>query len=323
MVPGRVRSGSAERLAWPAAPAAPRIEFVKVVFLRRRPRHHPELHATHRGLPLRRGRLAGEEADGRGCPGRHHPCRGPGRRRRAPLRHPPRPLHPRQGSARPAPAVAGRARTRRARCGLCHGFGARARVDDRTGCRRGHAGGAGCRREAAHRHRDRRRRPDVRGRHGGSSHRHLRWHGRAPWDAWPARLRPGRIQFSNAHRPGRRRPAVRQRRAELPHPGVRSGRQVRAQLRAPGRCPRRCASPEGRGGRSLRPHLRAGCGVARAADLRRRGRLLLPLGARGHEPGEFWLPVGLYIDREDGDTIYIADSFNRRVQVLRYVGGPN
>lgn len=53
------------------------------------------------------------------------------------------------------------------------------------------------------------------------------------------------------------------------------------------------------------------------------GRLLLPLGARGHQPGEFWLPTGLFIDREDGDRIYIADSFNHRVQVLRYVGGPD
>jgi hypothetical protein len=53
------------------------------------------------------------------------------------------------------------------------------------------------------------------------------------------------------------------------------------------------------------------------------GRLLLPLGARGHQPGEFWLPTGLFIDREDGDTIYIADSFNHRMQVLRYVGGPD
>ena len=52
------------------------------------------------------------------------------------------------------------------------------------------------------------------------------------------------------------------------------------------------------------------------------GRLLLPVGARGQERGEFWLPTGIFIDQDDGDTIYIADSYNRRIQVLRYIGGP-
>lgn len=51
------------------------------------------------------------------------------------------------------------------------------------------------------------------------------------------------------------------------------------------------------------------------------GRFLLPVGARGQQPGEFWLPTGIFIDTDDRDTIYIADSFNQRVQVLRYVGG--
>ena len=49
------------------------------------------------------------------------------------------------------------------------------------------------------------------------------------------------------------------------------------------------------------------------------GRLLLPVGERGHERGEFWLPTGIFID--DDDTIYIADSYNQRIQVLRYTGG--
>jgi sugar lactone lactonase YvrE len=48
------------------------------------------------------------------------------------------------------------------------------------------------------------------------------------------------------------------------------------------------------------------------------GRLLLPVGERGHERGEFWLPTGIFIDDE---MIYIADSYNQRIQVLRYVGG--
>lgn len=51
------------------------------------------------------------------------------------------------------------------------------------------------------------------------------------------------------------------------------------------------------------------------------GRLLLPVGERGQERGEFWLPTGIFIDSDDGDMIYIADSYNRRIQVLRYIGG--
>jgi DNA-binding beta-propeller fold protein YncE len=50
------------------------------------------------------------------------------------------------------------------------------------------------------------------------------------------------------------------------------------------------------------------------------GRLLLPIGQIGAELGEFWLPTGIFIDAED--TIYVTDSYNRRVQVMRYVGGP-
>lgn len=52
------------------------------------------------------------------------------------------------------------------------------------------------------------------------------------------------------------------------------------------------------------------------------GRLLLAVGERGQDRGEFWLPTGIFIDTGDGDTIYVADSYNRRVQVMRYVGGP-
>jgi sugar lactone lactonase YvrE len=51
------------------------------------------------------------------------------------------------------------------------------------------------------------------------------------------------------------------------------------------------------------------------------GRLLLPVGERGHGRGEFWLPTGIFIDQDDGDTIYVADSYNQRIQVLRYIGG--
>ena len=48
------------------------------------------------------------------------------------------------------------------------------------------------------------------------------------------------------------------------------------------------------------------------------GQLLLAIGALGNDPGEFRLPVGIFIGKDD--TIYIADSYNRRVQVFRYVG---
>jgi sugar lactone lactonase YvrE len=32
------------------------------------------------------------------------------------------------------------------------------------------------------------------------------------------------------------------------------------------------------------------------------------------------LPTGIFIS--ENDTIYVADSYNRRVQVFRYIGGP-
>jgi DNA-binding beta-propeller fold protein YncE len=50
----------------------------------------------------------------------------------------------------------------------------------------------------------------------------------------------------------------------------------------------------------------------------REGRYLMVLGRRGHAAGQFWLPSGLAID---GDRIYVADSYNRRVQVFRFLGG--
>jgi len=49
------------------------------------------------------------------------------------------------------------------------------------------------------------------------------------------------------------------------------------------------------------------------------GRFLLNLGGQGRSPGEFWLPTGIFIGEKD--TIYVADSHNRRVQVFRYIGG--
>lgn len=48
------------------------------------------------------------------------------------------------------------------------------------------------------------------------------------------------------------------------------------------------------------------------------GRILLVIGSAGQEPGRFWSPAGIDIV---GDTIYIADTFNNRIQILRYLGG--
>lgn len=48
------------------------------------------------------------------------------------------------------------------------------------------------------------------------------------------------------------------------------------------------------------------------------GRLLLHFGEEGRDPGEFWLPAGVYVDRVT-NRIWVADSYNRRVQVFEYV----
>ncbi|MDH5388874.1 MAG: 6-bladed beta-propeller [Gammaproteobacteria bacterium] len=49
-----------------------------------------------------------------------------------------------------------------------------------------------------------------------------------------------------------------------------------------------------------------------------KGRYLMDFGNQGKNAGEFWLPSGLFIYQ---DKIYVADSYNRRVQVFQYVGG--
>lgn len=51
------------------------------------------------------------------------------------------------------------------------------------------------------------------------------------------------------------------------------------------------------------------------------GRLLLSIGGLGQDNGEFWLPTGVYVGSDD--LIYVADTFNHRVQVFRYIGGPS
>ena len=50
----------------------------------------------------------------------------------------------------------------------------------------------------------------------------------------------------------------------------------------------------------------------------RAGRLLLNWGEAGDEPGEFWLPNSIVISPEN--QIYIADTYNHRIQVFRFTG---
>jgi sugar lactone lactonase YvrE len=47
------------------------------------------------------------------------------------------------------------------------------------------------------------------------------------------------------------------------------------------------------------------------------GQVLLAVGTGGREIGQFWSPSGICIV---GDTIYVADTFNDRIQVLCYLG---
>jgi len=46
----------------------------------------------------------------------------------------------------------------------------------------------------------------------------------------------------------------------------------------------------------------------------RQGRFLAHFGQQGRAPGEFWMPSGIFID--DSDKIYVADTYNSRVQVF-------
>ena len=55
-------------------------------------------------------------------------------------------------------------------------------------------------------------------------------------------------------------------------------------------------------------------GIVQVFD--RRGRLLYYFGRRGTGFGEFQLPTGLFVDRED--HVYVVDSYNHRVQRFLY-----
>jgi hypothetical protein len=44
----------------------------------------------------------------------------------------------------------------------------------------------------------------------------------------------------------------------------------------------------------------------------------MALGGSGKEIGEFYLPSGVWIDRDD--QVYIADMYNGRITVLQFLG---
>jgi hypothetical protein len=48
----------------------------------------------------------------------------------------------------------------------------------------------------------------------------------------------------------------------------------------------------------------------------RQGQLLYYFGQKGSGFGEFQLPAGLFIDRND--RVFVVDSYHRRVQVFQY-----
>ena len=50
------------------------------------------------------------------------------------------------------------------------------------------------------------------------------------------------------------------------------------------------------------------------------GHILLVVGAVGNQKGQFYSPSGLAINN---DTVYIADTFNNRIQILHYLGDNN
>lgn len=50
------------------------------------------------------------------------------------------------------------------------------------------------------------------------------------------------------------------------------------------------------------------------------GRILLVVGSVGNQKGQFYSPSGLAINN---DTVYIADTYNNRIQIFSFLGEPN
>lgn len=47
---------------------------------------------------------------------------------------------------------------------------------------------------------------------------------------------------------------------------------------------------------------------------------MLPVGGSGDQPGKFNLPAGVAVH---GNQIYVADSYNRRIQIFRMASKKN
>ena len=62
----------------------------------------------------------------------------------------------------------------------------------------------------------------------------------------------------------------------------------------------------------------AGATIDRVQVFSPGGEFLLAFGSKGGGAGQFLMPTGLTIT---DDKIYVADSFNRRIQVFEYLGG--
>ena len=48
------------------------------------------------------------------------------------------------------------------------------------------------------------------------------------------------------------------------------------------------------------------------------GQFLLHVGSAGSGIGEFWMPGGIAINAKS--EIYVADPYNSRIQIFRYIG---
>jgi len=62
----------------------------------------------------------------------------------------------------------------------------------------------------------------------------------------------------------------------------------------------------------------AGATIDRIQIFSAGGEFLLAFGGEGNAPGKFLMPAGVTIDN---DRIYVADSYNGRVQVFQFLGG--
>ena len=51
------------------------------------------------------------------------------------------------------------------------------------------------------------------------------------------------------------------------------------------------------------------------------GTLLMFFGDASTNPGGFAMPAGMHIDEQD--RLYVADQFNKRLQVFKYLGAPD